>query len=344
MTTMSIPFESRKSRLAQLLPGVYYVLERTDRWEVRKVTEQTVLLFGYEPDEVISMARSFLEMIIYSEDVWQVQAFKRDSTDENRLYEIEFRVRTKGGEIRNVLDRYTCYRDEFGRLIMEGYICEVAHLTQRDKVFHQLQAYRNAVDVSMISSITDRTGKIIYANDNFCAVSKYEMSELIGQNHRIVNSGTHSREFFNELWSTISSGKLWHGEIRNRAKDGSLYWVDTVIIPIFDDGRKIASYLSLRTLIDDRKNAEERKKTYTDMLEKLAFMVAHDVRGPLCSIMGLADVLLNYTNSSNELKRGLEYMADAATQLDKITHQLTKFVNEHEFELKPNDPIRDNKQ
>lgn len=328
------------SRLSYLLPGVYYVLNRTNQWEVSKVSHQSVDLFGYEPGEVISMARTFLETIIYPEDVDMVRDYKRNSTDETRLYEIEYRVRTKEGGLKEVLDRYTCYRDANDRLIMEGYICEVQQLKKRDKLFHQLQAYRNAVDVNLISSITDKAGTIVYANENFCRISKYQMRELIGQNHRIVNSGTHVKDFFKSLWLTISSGKSWHGEIRNKAKDGSLYWVDTVIIPIFDDKREIVNYLSLRTLINERKVMEETRRVYTDMLEKLAFMVAHEVRGPLCNILGLTNILSNYCVSTNEVSQGLGYLSKAAVELDRITHKLIDFVNEREAELKPDDPVR----
>jgi len=326
------------SRLAQLLPGVYYTLDRTDRWEVTSVSEQTKTLFGYSVGEVALLSRTFLETIIHPEDMQMVQSYKRHSTDEDTLYELEFRIRTRAGEIRYVRDKYTCYRKKDGNLIMEGYISEVPHLSARDVVFHQLQAYRNAVDVNMISSITDKSGTIVYANQNFCKISKYEMHELVGQNHSIINSHTHDNAFFKDMWTTISKGNLWHGEIRNRAKDGSLYWVDTVIIPIFDDNKKITNYLSLRTPINERKQVEEQRKNYTGMLERLAFMVAHDVRGPLCSILGLTDLLLHYKNTSKEIQRGLEYLNRAAIDLDSVTHQLTQFVNEHESELTPGDP------
>lgn len=326
---------SDKSRLARLLPGVYYTLERTDQWEVASISEQTRTLFEYSVEEVGQMKRTFLETIIYPEDIEMVYRFKRESTDENILYELEFRIRTKAGQIRYVRDKYTCYRDKGGKLMMEGYISEIQHLGSKDLLFHQLQAYRNAVDVNMISSITDKRGKIVYANQNFCKISKYEMRELVGQNHRIINSGTHDPSFFANLWTTISKGHLWQGEIRNRAKDGSFYWVDTVIIPIFDEKKQIVNYLSLRMPINERKQVEEQKKNYTEMLERLAFMVAHDVRGPLCSILGLADLLLHYKNTSKEIKRGLEFLNKAAVDLDHVTHQLTRFVNEHESWLKP---------
>ncbi|MBH0330178.1 hypothetical protein ABH14_10300 [Brevibacillus brevis] len=127
-------------------------------------------------------------------------------------------------------------------------------------VVNELADVKYALDQSTILAITDHKGIILRANEQFCRISKYERSELIGKDHRILNSGYHPKGFFKEMWSCIRSGQVWRGEIRNCAKDGSYYWVDTTIVPFKNQAGEIYQYLSIRSDITDRKQMEDELK------------------------------------------------------------------------------------
>lgn len=127
-------------------------------------------------------------------------------------------------------------------------------------VVNELADVKYALDQSTILAITDHKGIILRANEQFCRISKYERSELIGKDHRILNSGYHPKGFFKEMWSCIRSGQVWRGEIRNRAKDDSYYWVDTTIVPFKNQAGEIYQYLSIRSDITARKQMEDELK------------------------------------------------------------------------------------
>jgi diguanylate cyclase (GGDEF)-like protein/PAS domain S-box-containing protein len=125
-----------------------------------------------------------------------------------------------------------------------------------EQVSAELIAYIKAIGKLALIAVTDRSGRILHANARFCEVSGYSEAELIGQNHRILNSGTHPKEFFTELWATITRGDVWHHEICNRSKQGQLYWLDSAIVPLKDSGGKVNRYLSVRVDITARKRQE----------------------------------------------------------------------------------------
>ena len=164
----------------------------------------------------------------------------------------------------------------------------------------QLQRLREALDQHAIVAVTDPDGRIREVNDAFCAISGYSRTELVGHNPRAINSGYHPPEFFAELWQTISAGRIWHGELRNRHKDGSFYWRDTTIIPFADAHGRIETYIAIGYDVTARREENATlvrlaKEAKTAALAKAEFLanMSHEIRTPMNAVIGMTELLLD---------------------------------------------------
>ena len=189
----------------------------------------------------------------------------------------------------------------------------------------QLADFKRALDHAAIVATTDVSGRITYVNDKFVEISGYSREELIGQDHRIINSGYHPKEFIRELWRTIANGQVWHGELRNRAKDGHYYWVDTTIVPFLDTRGKPYQYIAIRADITARKAAEERlaQQAALARVGQMAAVVAHEVRNPLAGIKGAMQVLMSRRQADDG---EVPVMRDIVTRIDALSELINDLM------------------
>ncbi|MEO8582706.1 MAG: PAS domain S-box protein [Flavitalea sp.] len=222
----------------------------------------------------------------------------------------------------------------------------------------EMLEYKHAIDESSIVAITDQKGIIKYVNDNFCKVSKFDREELMGQDHRIINSGYHSKKFIRDIWTTIANGNIWRGEIKNKAKDGTYYWVDTTIVPFMNEQHKPYQYLAIRSDITLRKNAEqeiieinndleikitqrtfeltaalEREKELGEMKSHFVSMASHEFRTPFGTIMSSVSLLDHYTDAAQAEKRA-KHIDRIKSSVKNLTEILNDFLSLQKMEEK----------
>lgn len=212
-------------------------------------------------------------------------------------------------------------QDDIGKLSrdFENMVENLKETTDLEEQISVQQNLRKALDASSIVSIIDKNGKITYVNDKFCKISKYSKGELIGQRQDILRSTKiHPTSFYADLWSVIQSGKIWHGEICNTTKDGTLFWNDTTIVPFLDKDGEISEYVSIKIDITEQKNLHQKllNAERFSAIGELSARMSHDIRNPL-SIIQNEFYLLKCKNVLNEKQSNR-----ISNSIDRIIHQL----------------------
>jgi len=195
-----------------------------------------------------------------------------------------------------------------------------------------LDESKKALDEASIIDITDAQGKITFVNNKFVEISKYSREELLGSDHNLLKSGHHTNEFYRNMWGTITFGKIWRGEIKNKAKDGTFYWVKTTIIPIIDENNEISGYTSVRTDITEQKEQQE-KLTQTDIKkDEFMSMITHELKTPLSPIMSWAGMLHDGVlgDMTEKQKHGILKIQENSKELLNLINDI---LDVHKLEL-----------
>ena len=206
------------------------------------------------------------------------------------------------------------------------------HDPDQSASLRELHHLRYALDQSVIVATTDVQGRITSVNDKFCEISKYSRAELMGQDHRILNSGFHGADYIRGLWRTIAQGKIWRGELRNRAKDGSIYWVATTIVPFLDSHQKPWQYMAIRYDITEQKLHEQRLRDQAALasLGEMAAVVAHEVRNPLAGIRGGVQLIGSMMPPGDDGRGLVGEIVERIDGLNRVVEDLLAFARQRD--------------
>jgi PAS domain S-box-containing protein len=310
---------------------------------VLMINRHGLAVLGYDEREVIGA--NWFDRMIPARMRNELKAVHRKvSEDRSGAEYFENPVVTRAGNERVIAWHNALIRNEDGKVIAT--LSSGLDVTERREAERRLQGsmkdladLKYALDQAAIVAITDVGGRIRYVNDKFCEISRYTREELLGQDHRIINSRFHSKEYFRELWQAIATGRVWRGEIRNRAKDGSAYWVDTTIVPFMDERGKPYQYMAIHNDITERKRAEARLREQTTLarLGEMAAIVAHEVKNPLAGIRGALQIIGSRMPADNRDRVILRDMQERLDVLNELLEDLLLFARPKEPKAAPTD-------
>ncbi len=328
---------TESKRLEEVRERLAAIVESSDDAIIGKTLEGIItsrnlgapLIYGYTPEEAVGKPLLMLIPPERAGEEAEILARIRRGISVEHFETI--RIRKDGARI-NISATISPVRDSRGVIVGASQVSR--DITERKQAEAALRAsikensdLRAALDEHAIVAITDPRGRITFVNDKFCAISRYSYGELVGQDHRIVNSAHHSKEFFRDMWSTISAGRVWQGEIRNKAKDGSHFWVATTIVPFLDELGKPRQYVAIRADITERKRAEDqlRQAQRMESIGTLAGGIAHDFNNILSAILGNAELARMDTDPDHEAYHSIEEIKKAGLRAKSLVQQILTF-------------------
>lgn len=297
------------------------------------MSPQSETITGYSASQWCSP--EFLARHIYPEDSQYVFNTARRQIRQGLDFILEYRLERPDGSLMWLHDDIKIINDEYNNPVkLRGVMIDISQLkemqTGLNRALHSLENHKYVLDQHAIVASTDSTGSITYVNEKFVEITGYEREELIGNNHRILQSGLHGKNFSEKMWSTISNGQVWQGEICNRSKPGYFYWVYTTIVPLTDENGSIEAYMSVSTDITELKRTEEtlRRAQKMEAIGQLTGGIAHDFNNLLSIVIGNIELVEMVLSHEDVVRTQLESAKNAAIRGSVLTRRLLNFSHQ----------------